>query len=119
VIKLSEALKSNTSLTALDLYSKACCFISFSRNTDNNVGSEGVTKLSEVLKSNTSLTKLNLGGNRLTTSFHSNSVHSTTGNFIDTGVIALSEALKSNSTLTYLDLTSNELVLWFILTLYR
>ena len=71
---LSEALKSNTTLTWLDL----CCedkrkkthkrhpstIHSFSfhfTSTDNNIGETGVTSLSESLKSNTTLTQLNLG----------------------------------------------------------
>jgi Ran GTPase-activating protein (RanGAP) involved in mRNA processing and transport len=57
---LAEALKWNSSLTDLDLSCNAFCFISFSLNTGNNIGAEGGIKLAEALKSNTSLTSLNL-----------------------------------------------------------
>jgi hypothetical protein len=66
-IKLAEALKSNSSLTSLDLYGKKliCGIHIFSPNKDNLVGNEGATKLSEVLKSNSTLTHLDLSSNVL------------------------------------------------------
>jgi hypothetical protein len=67
-------LKSNTSLTALDLSCNRLCFISFSLNTDNGISTEGVIKLSEALKSNSSLTSLNLKCNTLVASFHTHSI---------------------------------------------
>jgi hypothetical protein len=66
VIKLSEALKSNTSLTSLDLRSTTLV-ASFhsSLNTGNKLDAIAATKLSEALKSNTSLTSLLLSGTDL------------------------------------------------------
>ena len=69
---LSESLKSNTTLTELDLsgqYKRKkaqktfICNSLFSilfMSTDNNIGETGAKSLSEVLKSNRVLTKLNL-----------------------------------------------------------
>jgi hypothetical protein len=75
VIKFFEALKSNTSLTSLNLScNRLSCFIILTLNTDCNIGNEGVIKLAEALKSNTSLTELKLGSNRLVASFHSHSI---------------------------------------------
>ncbi|KAG0043360.1 hypothetical protein BGZ83_011490, partial [Gryganskiella cystojenkinii] len=68
---LSEALKTNSTLTALDLRS-------------NNIGVNGAKAPAEVLKTNSTLTTLYLEYN----------------SFADTGVEALIEALKSNWTLT-------------------
>ncbi len=69
---LSEALKSNATLTKLFL--------------QNQVGEAGAAALSEALKINATLTELNLGDNQIG----------------DAGAAALSEALKSNATLTTL-----------------
>jgi Ran GTPase-activating protein (RanGAP) involved in mRNA processing and transport len=70
-IKLSEALKSNSSLTRLNLWSNklVSSVHSFSLNTGTNIGEEGAIKLSEALKANSSLTSLNLGGNGLVDRF--------------------------------------------------
>ena len=69
---LSESLKSNTTLTALDLSSKDkrrrtkdvhqqfTIFPLLFTTTGNNIGDTGATSLSEGLKSNTTLTLLNL-----------------------------------------------------------
>jgi hypothetical protein len=73
-MKLFEVLKSNTSLTSLNVESNTCCFISFSINTGNRIGTEGAFALSEALKSNSSLTWLSLYSNRLVASFHSHSI---------------------------------------------
>jgi Leucine-rich repeat (LRR) protein len=107
--------------TALNFSSKQTfCFISFSFsvNTDDKIGIEGVRFLSEALKSYTTLTSLNLTGNKLVASFHVlHSFSLNKGNDIGSeGVIKLSEALKSITSLTLLDLTGNILVASFILT---
>jgi hypothetical protein len=49
-------------------------FLSFSLNTETNIGDEGAIKLSEALQSNTSLTTLNLSSNRLVASLHSHPI---------------------------------------------
>ncbi|KAF8982665.1 hypothetical protein BGZ46_000848 [Entomortierella lignicola] len=79
-LALSEALKTNTTLTTLDLRS-------------NSISQEGALALSEALKTNTSLTTLNLGSNSIG----------------QEGVLALSEALKINTTLTTLGLWRNSI----------
>ena len=73
---LSEALKSNTTLTELDLrcedkrkkthkrHPSTIHSSLFITSTDNNIGATGASSLSEALKSNTTLTKLNLGSER-------------------------------------------------------
>jgi hypothetical protein len=105
VIKLSEALKSNSSLTILNLGSKKPVVVtSFSLNVDNNFGNEGLIELSEALKSNSSLTHLDLSSNRLDASFHSRNAGNNIGN---EGAVKLSEALTSNSSLTNLNLHRN------------
>jgi hypothetical protein len=68
-IKLSEALKSNSSLTRLDLSCNSLIVASFSRIADNNIGSKGAIGLSEALKANTSLTSLDLRGINLLLNF--------------------------------------------------
>jgi hypothetical protein len=75
---LSEALKSNATLTSLSL-------------AGNRIGDAGAAALSEALKSNATLTSLQVSSNRLG----------------DAGAAALSEALKSNATLTTLHLEDN------------
>ncbi|KAF9083380.1 hypothetical protein BGX29_003197, partial [Mortierella sp. GBA35] len=77
---MAEALKTNSTLTTLDL-------------THNKVGSNGTQALSEALKTNLTLTTLNLKFN----SIESN------------GAQALAEALKTNSTLTTLNLQFNSI----------
>ena len=69
---LSEALKSNTTLTELDLnceyrrkktnkrHSSTIHSFLFSTQTGNLIGDIGMTSLSEALKSNTALTELSL-----------------------------------------------------------
>ncbi|KAI8598054.1 hypothetical protein EDD21DRAFT_407131 [Dissophora ornata] len=79
-LALSEALKTNTALTTLDL-------------EKNSIGDEGTLALSEALKTNTTLTTLNLENNSI-------------GN---EGALALSEALKTNTALITLDLTNNSI----------
>ena len=71
---LSEALKSNTALTELDLRCEDKrndtqmasinnpLFSILVKSTDNNIGERGAKSLSDALKSNTTLTKLYLGG---------------------------------------------------------
>ena len=124
---LSEALKSNTTLTQLDLSGEdkrkkthkrhPSIIHSFSiliTSTDNMIRETGATSLSEALKSNTTLTKLNLGSEdkrKKTHKRHPSTIHSfpflitlTENNIGDTGATSLSEALKSNTTLTTLNL---------------
>jgi hypothetical protein len=76
VIKLSEALKSNSTLTSLNLSGTKliALFISFSPDTGNNIGTEGGIMLAEALKYNSTLTYLNIIGNRLVGSFHSHTI---------------------------------------------
>ena len=67
---MSEALKSNTAITELDLrcedksrhkiHTSTIHFLFVS--TGNEIGDAGATSLSESLKSNTTLTRLNLSG---------------------------------------------------------
>ena len=88
---LSESLKSNTTLTELDLSSEDkkkkktqktsinnSLFSLLFTSTGNNIGDSGATSLSALLKSNTTLTKLNLRceGKRKTYKRHSSTNHS-------------------------------------------
>ena len=72
---MSESLKSNTTLTALDLESEDKRMKTHKRrpsaihsfhftftSTGNDIGERGATSLSESLKSNTTLTALDLSG---------------------------------------------------------
>ncbi|KAF9536888.1 hypothetical protein EC957_009435 [Mortierella hygrophila] len=78
--RLAETLKTDSTLTALDLKS-------------NKIGDNGAVALPEALKANSALTTLNLGANSIGSD----------------GAVALAEALKTNSTLTALDLYSNSI----------
>ena len=89
---LSKALKSNTTLTALNLSSKHKrkkthkrhpssnhSFLFLILSTDNKVGDRGATSLSEALKSNTTLTDLNLESKdkrKKTCKRHPSTIHS-------------------------------------------
>jgi hypothetical protein len=111
-ILLSEALKSNTSLTHLNLLSKDFLlhFI-FSLNTENGIRAKGASELSEALKSNSTLTSLVLHCN---TSLLLHFFSLNTANLIgDEGAIKLSEALTVNTSLTDLDLSGNRLTASF------
>ncbi|KAG0043724.1 hypothetical protein BGZ90_009000, partial [Linnemannia elongata] len=77
---LAEALKTNSTLTTLDLQ-------------DNKIGSHEVQLMATAFKTNSTLTTLKL---------RSNSIG-------DNGAQTLAEALKTNSTLTTLDLQSNSI----------
>ena len=124
---LSEALKSNTTLTKLDLRGEykrkktqkktsisSSLFSFLVASTVNNIGDTGTTSLSNALKSNTTLYVLDLScedKRKKTHNRHPSSIHSfsfpfaSTGNSIgERGKTSLSEALKSNTTLTKLDL---------------
>ena len=125
---LSEALKSNTTLTKLNLWSEntrkkapnlhptnhSLRFI-FS-SSESNVGNSGATSLSESLKSNTTLTELHLRGEDKRR--HTKDIHqqftlsflfsSTDNNIGDTGAASLSETLRSNTTLNTLDMWSED-----------
>jgi hypothetical protein len=117
VIKVAEALKSNSSLTTLYLYSNNLD-ASFNSHwiTDANIDSEGAIKLSTALKLNTSLTSLDIVCNRLIASFHSHSIQG-----IQLVVKERSNYLK-HSNLIHHSLHSSSTVmklLDFILTQYR
>ena len=69
---MSDALKLNTTLTVLDLYSEftkkqhkrhpfAIHSFPFSPKTGNKIGERGATSLSDALKSNTTLIRFSLG----------------------------------------------------------
>ena len=124
---MSEGLKSNTTLTWLDLscedkrkkthkrhpstiHSSSFLFTS----SANEIGDTGATSLSEALKSNATLTELNLSGEDKRKKTHkrrpstNHSFHfllTQTDNKIgDTGATSLSESLKSNTELTIISL---------------
>ena len=123
---MSESLKSNTTLTKLNLrsedkrkktykrYPSAIHFLPFSSQTDNDIGDTGTAALSESLKSNTTLTQLNLNCEdkrkkthkiSISNSLFSFSLFITTASDIgETGATSLGEALKPNTTLTQLNL---------------
>ncbi|KAF9116593.1 hypothetical protein BGW39_002695, partial [Mortierella sp. 14UC] len=110
LVPLADALKTNSTLTALDLQ-------------DNKIGSREAQIIAEALKTNSTLITLHLGNNTigdngaqsLSVALKINStlaILDLKGNSIrDVGAKALSEALKTNSTLTTLDLTNNSI--WF------
>ena len=126
---MSESLKSNTTLTELNLGGEdkrqKTGIISINNSlfpflitiTENNIGYTGAASLSESLKSNTTLTELSLrcedkrkktlkDVHQQFTFFLS---HHNTGNSIgERGAISLSESLKSNTTLTELNLSRND-----------
>ena len=124
---LSEALKSNTTLTGLNLSGEhkrnntemACINkpLLFSRlkrkQTGNNIGEKGTKPLSDALKSNTTLTELDLRGSDkkkpCTNDIHQKSLFSilnqiTENKLQDKGATSMSDALKSNVTLKILNL---------------
>ena len=122
---LSEAMKSNTTLTKLDLScedkrkthkrspSTNHSFSFLFSSTVNTIGDTGTTSLNEPLKSNTTLAELDLCGEdkRKTHKRNPSTNHSfsflftSTGNSVgDTGATSLSESLKSNTTLAILNL---------------
>ena len=124
VESLSEALKSNTTLTELNLcgedkrkarkWNPLTIRSSWSHlSTETEIGDTGATSLSESLKSNTTLTKLYLSGEskektkkrRPSTNGSFSFIFTRTVNYIgDTGATSLSEALKLNTSLTALNL---------------
>ncbi|KAF9177180.1 hypothetical protein BGZ51_009033, partial [Haplosporangium sp. Z 767] len=77
---LAETLKTNTTLTTLDL-------------GNNSIKDNGALALSDALKTNSTLITLNLGNNSIG----------------DKGAVALSDALKTNSTLITLNLRFNSI----------
>ncbi|KAG9069808.1 hypothetical protein KI688_009133 [Linnemannia hyalina] len=105
---LAEALKTNSTLATLHLW-------------NNSIGSDGAKALAEALKTNSTLTTLDLGNNSigsdgakaLAEALKTNSTLTTLGlgnNSIGSdGAKALAEALKTNSTLTTLDLGGNSI----------
>ena len=113
---LSEALKTNTTVTTLNL----CCMkhhfftqlfeTIITNSTVNDIGKEGAVALSEAMKKNSFLRKLDLDGLRLHILktlflFLKNNLIDEGNNIMDEGTTPLSEALKTNTTLT-------ELILW-------
>ena len=126
---LSESLKSNTTLTLLNLRSEdkrkkthkrhpstIHSFPFLITSTENKIRDAGASSLSEALKSNTTLTELNLNGEdkrKKTHKRHPSTIHSfpllltSTDNKIgEIGTASLSELLESNTTLKKLDLCS-------------
>ena len=123
---LSDALKSNTTLTKLNLWREHKrdntqmasinnpLFSILIKSTGNNIGETGATSLSDALKSNTTLTKLNLRGEHEINNTQMTSIDNlfflilikSTDNYIgETGTASLSDALKSNTALTELNLS--------------
>ena len=121
---LSDALKSNTTLTKLNIgcehqkitlkYRSTNYSSFFVTPTDNNIGDAGTTSLSEALKSNTTLISFILTGEDKGKK-HAKDIHqqftlsflftSTENGIKETGATSLSKALKSNTTLTELNLS--------------
>ena len=120
---MSDALKSNTTLTKLNLrgeykrkkthkrHPSTIHFFMIITSTDNKIRDIGTTSLSEALKSNTKLTTLNMWSEdkRKTHKRYPPAIHffsiliTSTDNYIEeTGATSLSDALKSNTTLTKL-----------------
>ena len=118
---LSEALKSNTTLTQVNL----CCktqkednnrqttFSNCIQSIGNEFGDTGSVLLSEALKSNTTLTELDLSCELKRNNTQMASMNNplffilskSSANIIgETGATSLSDALKINTTLTKLDL---------------
>ena len=122
---LSDALKSNTTLTKLNLWREHKrdntqmasinnpLFSILIKSTGNNIGETGATSLSDALKSNAALTQLDVcceyKRNNTQIASVNNPLFSifikSTGNNIGfTGMASLVEALKSNTTLTDLSI---------------
>ena len=105
---LAEALKSNTTLTVLKL-------------SDNDIGDAGAAGLAEALKSDTTVTVLKLsyndigdaGAADLAEALNSNTavtVLKLCSNYIgDAGAASLAETLKSNTTLIVLNMSDNDI----------
>ena len=126
---MCEALKSNTTLTGLNLkcedkrkkahkrHSSANHSFLFS-SAGNDIGDTGMSSLSDSLKSNTTLTELNMSGEDKRKKTHKRhpSTHQsfpflfeTIGNIIgDFGAKSLCESLKLNTTLTKLCLCGED-----------
>ena len=105
---LAEAMKVNTTLTQLALYS-------------NNIGDAGAASLAEAMKVNTTLTQLALYSNNIghagaASLAEAMKVNTTLGQLLlsgnnigDVGTASLAEAMKVNTTLTQLALYSNNI----------
>ena len=130
-ISLSNALKSNTTLTTL-IFScdnkrsnthkwnpSIAHYSLFIKQIGNNVGDIGVKSLSDALKRNTTLLKLDLSGEDKKKAQHTNDISinnplfsilikSTVNNIEERGATSLSDALKSNTTLIELNLRSKD-----------
>ena len=128
---LSDALKSNKTLTKLNLRGEHkkkqhtndihqiffFFFFTFTKSTDNDIEETGATSLSEALKSNTTLTKLYLGCEDKRNNTQMASINNplfsilikSTANMIGgMGATSMSEALKSNTTLIAFDLIGED-----------
>ena len=125
---MSESLKSNTTITKLNLWGQCkrrhkktsinnSLFSFLFTTTGNEIGDTGTMSLSEALKSNTTLTELYLSSEdkrKKTHKRHPSTIHSSflfisTGNSIgDAGATSLSESLKTNTTLTALNLSCED-----------
>ena len=121
ITSLNESLKSNTTLTELNLsgegkrkktrkrHPKTIHSAFLFASTGNEIGDTGAASLSEALKSNTTLTKLDLSGEdkrKKTHKTHSSTNKSSSITYLstengirDTGATSLSESLKSNTTI--------------------
>ena len=105
---LAEALKTNTTLTSIDL-------------NENPISAEGTQALAEALKTNTTLTSINLeciniadeGAQALAEALKTNttltSIYLDSNQIDDEGTQALAEALKTNTTLTSISLYDNSI----------
>ena len=122
---LSDALKSNITLTRLELrgeykrnntqmkpIKQSTLFYSH-QSTDNFIGDTGATSISDALKTNTTLTELSLTCRykrnntemaSINNPLFSILVKTTVNEFRETGATSLSDALKINTTLTELTL---------------
>ena len=126
---MSDALKSNTTLTALNLEGEHKrnntqmisinnpLFSIHIKSIGNKIGETGTTSLSDALKSNTTLIELNLSGENKRNNTQMISTNNpfffiiiiSTDNAIgERGATSLSDALKSNTTLTKLDLSCEQ-----------
>ena len=126
---MCDALKTNTTLTKLDLKSEGkrnntqIAFINQNtlsiliKSTDNKIGDTEATSLSDALKTNTTLTKLDLKSegkrnntkialvNQPTPSILTKSTDNIIG---DKGATSMGEALKTNTTLTQIELRGED-----------
>ena len=120
---MSDALKSNTALSGLDIGGEDKrnntqiasinnpLFSILIKTTVNKIGDTGIASLSDALKSNTTLSGLDLGSEHKRNNTQMASINnplffifikSTVNKIGYTGIASLSDVLKSNTTLTEL-----------------